>query len=363
MEKRHNSILRGIAMLLFAVPLCTNIRYLLFAWRTSPLDHWQWAWWCVACLLAVVFHRRIIGWAYPRWRLVNITSWGIGIFSAAVIGYGTVKHIYAFRIIGSLMFLFSGMYILYGERLFSGMFPLLGISFIGIPSSTYWIAYYLHWFRLGGAYYVKLLIAIVLGVAFCLISRPLRIQKLAFACVLAAALTFAVIQNRPAKKGDLLDIRLDGASKAGWCVEECSLDDMDRIFFYGADVQKYLIIRKGKMVAFSWLVPRKKIHSLHPVEICLLSGGYTLESSKEVLLDVRGKQVAALETVVHDKNVHFLIYSIYMGTNWSTGNFVSFRHHWRKDEKWICYQLSTILKDDVEEGRELVKEVLEVVGR
>lgn len=363
MEMRHNRILRGIGMLLFAVPLCLNSRYLLYAWRSSPLDLRQWAWWCVAGGLAVVFHRRIIGWAQPRWRLVNIFSWGIGVLSAFVIAYGTMRHIYAARIIGSLMLLFSGMYILYGERLFSGMFPLLCISLLATPSTTYWITYYLRGFGFSGANYVKLFAAIVLGGAFCLISHPLRIQKLAFACVLTAVLTFAVIQNRPAKRGDFLDIRLGGEKKGGWLAEECLIEETDMMFFNGTDVNKYLLIKGRQTVAFSWVVPHKNIHSLHPVEICLLSSGCKIESSQEVLLEVRGKRVAALETIALDQNIRFLIYSIYMGPEWSTANFVSFRHHWQKEQKWTCYQFSTLLLNDVEEGRGLVKEVLELISR
>ena len=84
------------------------------------------------------------------------------------------------------------------------------------------------------------------------------------------------------------------------------------------------------------------IHSIHPAEICLKSGGNEVLSSRELKIDTKFGPLACQELVVQPKNSgqKLLILVWYTNERWSSGNFLSFRRHWKPGSIWHTFQLS-----------------------
>ncbi|MBR6058764.1 MAG: hypothetical protein IKP58_11405 [Victivallales bacterium] len=357
-----NKQFRAFAMTLFALPLLIDFRYFIRAWQSSPLDHYQWIWWCVVVVLPLVFFRRIRRWAQPLWRLKNAIGWVFFALSFIAMAYGAMRSIHAVYLMGALSFIFSGVYILYGERLFSGISPLFIVSLLGVPSTTFWFTYYIHGAGLSwGAEYVKPLVGIIASIIFCLTRKPLRIDKLLFVGFLLLLGAFSVIRTHPMLKGDCFTINFDVDRKSGWLCERMEMELQDEIVFNGADVKQFLYMKNGQIVTMSSIKPAWDIHSLHPVEICLRSGGDVIEKSEEVILEVHGQRIAVLESLVLSGDIRYLIYTTYVGPEWSSGNFMAFRHHWRPKKGWICYQAMTPIWETVEDTQKLVIDLLKTV--
>ncbi|MEG2075622.1 MAG: hypothetical protein RRY34_03880, partial [Victivallaceae bacterium] len=129
-------IKRYIYAVVILLPLLLQSKYIIYAWRSSPLNRWNWLYAGIALLLfcvTVVKQPK----SSCRVRLLFAVS-GI-LLCLLTIFTGWYKSIHAVSIMGAMLLpLFaSGVYL--DRKLFWALCPVFGILLLSCPSMAYWL--------------------------------------------------------------------------------------------------------------------------------------------------------------------------------------------------------------------------------
>lgn len=330
------------------LPLALKSDYLLDAWRFSPLDRRDWFFLLLAVALTAVNWRRIRTWvAAPDWRGLWFVAGALGIW-----GGGLLRHINTVQTAGGMLFFFSMLFVLGGVRLFSGMLPVLLITLLGCPSTTYWSEYHLR-ISIGvlplGGFAFKVCVAAALSAYFLIVKRVYRLETLLF--LLGTLFLFAILYSRVehAEYGQPLRIDMEKREVGDLLAYPDALSAQEKRFFAGHDAKRVSYFGDGEPVQLLAVDVTGSVHQIHPAELCLKSVNCDVLSAweKRILL---GDRVLAVQKIVAQfpNGAKVLVYVWYTGANWSTGNFVAFRRSWNPGEHWVAYQLSTPLGDSRE---------------
>lgn len=97
------------------IPLLFRANYFIAAWISAPMDRWDPVFWITAVISGVFCFKTAS-------KLATKTDW-FGIFAIlagiAMLGLGLIKNINAVYIAGSLLFIASWIWLLWGWRTFS----------------------------------------------------------------------------------------------------------------------------------------------------------------------------------------------------------------------------------------------------
>lgn len=333
---------RGLFLAAFA-PFLYKVPYLIGAWRTSPLDRYDGVFFLLPFLLIVLRFRWLKTWVEKSdWR-------GWFLFGAAALFFSaaTVKHISTFQLAGGLALISATVFLLWGEKLFLATIPLLAISVLGCPSTTYWTEYFLRdqltAFSVSG-FSLKLTAAACLGCYFAFQKKTMRLSSLSFSTGLVLIGCVLLWQGARPEYGAPLIANGSLRRVSDYLGFPLSITPVDKRFF-GDNllVRSAYINSSGARIDLLDVRITGNVHSIHHAEICLKSGGNEILSRREIKLDTTYGPLACQELIVRPRNnnQNQLILVWYSNSNWSSGNFLSFRRHWTPGSLWYTFQLST----------------------
>lgn len=354
---------RFLLLLPALIPLALKAGYLRTAWRTSPLDRKDWIFLAAALLLALLRCKAIREWiSKPDWK--GLLPAGLSLLFFVLFA---VRPVATLQIASAMIFFFSMLWVLGGLRLFAGSLPLLGLSLLACPSTTYWSGFYLRAVLGTGAvdgFVFKLTIAVILTTFFLRAKSALRPQTLAYLSGLGLLAILLTVQTGQTPYGQPFkpDIRLLRAGE--YIAAPIDPTPQDLRFFQGSQLIKTAYYGEhGELFYLLSVEVTDNVHKIHPTELCLKSGGTVIRKLKEKTVSIgEGKNLAVQEIeAVQPDGRKYLIYTWYTGPEWSTGNFIAFRKNWKPDEPWASFQLSTAITDTPESAEKRLNAFLKVL--
>jgi hypothetical protein len=238
-----------------------------------------------------------------------------------------------------------------GIQLFIGCLPLFAICLLACPSTTYWSEFYLRLLLksdLIPGLTFKLLIGSGLGGFFLWMSKPLRFQTVAYLCGLLLLGLLLLMQTNKALYGAPLVPDLNRLKINEYIATPMEPSGQETRFFEGSALTRIAYYGdQDQSVHLLSVEVTGNVHQLHPTELCLKSKKTVIRGMREKLIAVKnGKDLAIQELVATRTNGKtYLIYTWYVGPEWSTGNFIAFRKNWNRKDKWQSFQILTEIRD------------------
>jgi hypothetical protein len=345
------------------IPLALKAGYLRTAWRTSPLDRKDWIFVAAALLLALLRRKAIREWiSKPDWK--GLLPAGLSLLFFV---FFAIKPIAALQIASAMFFFFSILWVLGGLRLFAGSLPLLGLSLLACPSTTYWSGFYLRAVLGTGAvdgFLFKLAAAAILTAFSLRAKQSLRPQTLAYLGTLGLLAVLLTVQTGQVPYGQPFrpDLRLLRAGD--YIAAPIDPTPQDLRFFQGSRLVKNAYYGEdGELFYLLSVEVTDNVRKIHPTELCLKSGGSVIRKQREKNISIGDSKTLAVQEIeaVQPDGRKYLIYTWYTGPEWSTGNFIAFRKNWKPDESWQSFQLSTGITDTPESAEKRLNAFLEVL--
>lgn len=337
----------GVAIIL-CVPLLLKIPYLINSWRYSPLDKSNWWFWAAAALTAVglelqrLLDRHHQPGPLPRggWKLSLTVLCGALLCWIACLRL----DINVVKVVAALGMLGAGIWLTCGWRRLEAFMPAFALLMMGLPSSNYWLEFYLGSVLGMEALVMKLLAVLILLLGW-IISKSVYEYEFSPAGVLfcLAALIVAIFilaDFRRLEPGNGFRLKLSARS-GKWVGNELSLEPIDRKFFMGCEVAKWIYYDNHSQVGVLEVATASDTHQIHPVGICLRSSGWTINSQRQRHISLEGTALQAEVISAAKDGGDYLIYSWYSDGRVSTGDFKVFRRLWHPGGNWMIYQLST----------------------
>lgn len=343
---------RLLFFLLSFLPMTFRLNYLLATWKTSPLDRFDGIFWGTAFLLSLISVKKFRIWAKPSGDYLTAA---IPLTAAILImDAGLYVSITTLYLIGSILFLAGMACFLFGERIFTGTLPIWGLLILGCPSSSYWSGYWLQSIITGiniPGLWLKFLIGSGLIIWMLVYTRPPLMKSLLFPALGAMLLIIIIYQQRRPLYGESLGIDIRTDKFENWLGGTENLTEQETVFFKGSCVIKKNFFDENSVIYLLAIRLGKNVHSIHPTELCLKSGGRTILDNNEQLLNTKHGKLAVQEILADTGGKRYLIYTWYAGDEWSSGNFLAFRRAWKRSANWESFQLMTPIGDNPELAR------------
>jgi len=243
------------------------------------------------------------------------------------------------------------LWVLGGVRLFAGCLSLFARCLLSFPSTTYWSGFYLRILLrsdLINGFSFKLLAVAVLAGFFLWLEVPLRLRTVAYLCSFALlGILLAVLRTSRIQYGMPLEPDLTALKVGEYLAVPTKPSAQEIRFFEGSRLMKIAYYdNRNRSVYLLSVEVAGDVHKLHPTELCLKSGKAVIHGLHEKILTAAGMDLALQELVATQPDGRsYLIYTWYVGPEWSTGSFIAFRKNWNRKSRWQSFQLLTEITD------------------
>ena len=243
--------------------------------------------------------------------------------------------------------------------------PVVGLfAILATPSLSFWLGHYLEFELRDALSYVvaKLALAWFFLALWSLWvnykkAYP-RLQSFLFSLALCAVALFALAQRQLVQNGAPIQLNLEELQSGEWLARKAEVTERDLNFFTGCTWIGRMEFFDNQSSLSVLALQVADITNLHPMPICLKSGGSEIVSSSQIYLNVHGKPVQVNELEILTGGTRSMAYSVYSNDEFSTGNFARFRLL-RKDRKiWWHYQIITPVEPDKETAHRRVESFL-----
>lgn len=331
---------------LAGIPFFFTLPYTIHAWRSSPMDRWNW-----------VFHLAFLALAACGVPAMKDSAkknrcdfFALPAVAAAAVLYATglVRQIYMIRILGGMAFWWSGVWFFCGWPGAWALLPAFGALALGCTSSTFVLCNHFHLqpqtvlcLKLGAFVFCAAVCAV-----FILTDFVMKREVFWFLLAAAAILTGTLLshdgdQSAPPFRPDLT------VAPEGFSNTEIPLTpDLIR-FFEGSEAHQYRIADSIFQCSVLEVKCGDDIHKIHPASHCLRSGGAVIQSEAVVmhtLSDGRALPVTEIRSTRAD-GIPTLTFVWYTGPNMTLGSFFRFRSKWSPSDQWYSYQIVTRIYD------------------
>jgi hypothetical protein len=252
----------------------------------------------------------------------------------------------------------------WGLSVFISQWPSVFFAILATPSLSFWLGHYLEFELRDALSYVvaKLALAWFFLALWSLWvnykkAYP-RLQSFLFSLALCAVALFALAQRQLVQNGAPIQLNLEELQSGEWLARKAEVTERDLNFFTGCtwigrmeffDNQSFLSVLALQVA---------DITNLHPMPICLKSGGSEIVSSSQIYLNVHGKPVQVNELEILTGGTRSMAYSVYSNDEFSTGNFARFRLLRKARKIWWHYQIITPVEPDKETAHKRVESFL-----
>lgn len=337
-----------VYILLAAGPLCWlfKLPYLLQAWRTSPLDRWDWIALLAAFVAAVSAYAHTPAHLRQRqFTLYRLIPLGISLLAFAAAEMVSVN---SFSLVSAVAVWWSCCFAALTPGFASALLPAFFLLCLACTSSTYWIGYFLS----VSTEFALLLKGMAAAVLLINAALHVRVKAETAAFVLAFLGGMIVWYNADALSRTSGPLILD----LDHCPENCVMrelapDESSRRFFRNSTIRFFSIADNGGMYHLLEIRKPGDIHSIHPASHCLRSGGREIVSEETAHFRVRGVLIPLTVILTKRRTGKELFAVWYSSHEYSCSGFLAFRRHWNRREDWRIYQISVQVNGTAEEAR------------
>jgi hypothetical protein len=363
-----NGWMKNVLWLLSALPLLSKAHYVYRTWIDSPLERGGWIIWvCIpAALFLCEYIRRKVrnhsGKHKGEYRGLFIAA--IVIVAAAWVYFSFgASRVHAISILLGIAFFYLATGLRWGLSVFISQWPCVFFAILATPSLSFWVGHYMDFELKNALSYVvaKLALVVLPGRV-----EPLgllqegfpRLQSFIFSLALCAVALVALAQRQLVQNGAPIQLNLQELQSGEWLARKVEVTQRDLNFFTGCTWIGRMEYFDNQSALSLLALEVADITNLHPMPICLKSGGAEILSSSQIYLHVHGKPVQVNELEILTGGTRSMAYSVYSNDEFSTGNFARFRLL-RKDRKiWWHYQIITPVEPDKETAHRRVESFL-----
>ena len=344
--------------LLFALSLpvlVVNVPYLVSAWKSSRLDHYDW----IFYLLGVV----LIVWTWKKHspEKSDLHALFAAVPALSLVVFKFYHQINALSVAGGVVFIWSLTYLAGGWNFAFRLLPGFVICLLGTPSSSYRLAQILT-LSTALAMGIKITLSLVCICFSCICSHSGKLPKPGTVLFISAQLVSILflchakeiyftgrsyIPEFPAVMGDFY----------GRSIEP---DINTRQFFATSRIGQYRYITGNQEISVLAVKCGKDVHEIHPASHCL-------RTSRWIVTDERIHAVkpdfSVTEINACKGNDRALIWVWYSNDEFSTPGFLGFRRRFRPDGNYHTFQISVPVTVDIESSRKTLKKFLSVLQR
>ena len=324
--------------------LIANVPYLVSAWKSSRLDHYDW----IFYLLAIVY----IVWACKKhspekWDLHALL---VTIPALLLVVCKPLHQVNALSVAGGVMFIWSLTYLIGGWNLAIRLLPGFIICLLGTPSSSYRLAQLL---TVSTAFAMGIKFALSL-LCFCC-NYICKLPKPGTVLFISAQLASVLLLCHAR------EIYFTGRSYipqfptalGGFYGRAIEPDNNTKQFFATSNVTQYRYISVDQEISVLAVKCGKNIHEIHPASHCLRTSRWVVTDEK---IQAIMPDFSVTEIQAHKGNNSALIWVWYSNDEFSTPGFLGFRRRFRPDGNYHTFQISVLITVDTETARKTLKD-------
>jgi hypothetical protein len=326
------------------IPLLFRANYFIAAWISAPMDRWDPAFWIIAVISGILCFKTAS-------KLAAKTDW-FGIFAIlagiAMMGLGLAKNINAVYIAGSLLFIASWIWLLWGWKTFFYCLPVFFIAALGCPSTTYWAGFVLR-SAAGFGFSAGLLVKIILmlaAVTWLLLSSKwqkmiLPRQVTIFLLALFALAVILFINAKPVSRGTPLMLDISRKQCGDWLGRPQALTYIEKRFYSGSTAERITYFDDNTYVSVLYLKIGDDVHQIHPAALCLKSDNWIIHEIVPKKIKIKHGSASVSQITTEYSGKKFMLYVWYTSNRFSTGSFTLFRKSWSEKKHWYSFQVIT----------------------
>ena len=344
-------------LLLFPAFLVMGLQtpYLLQAWNSSRLDHWDWLFYL--CTVPAVL------WAIRSEKKGRYDWYALFLLvpSLLLALMTSFHHINALSVIGAAGVLFAAVWGLYSWPFAYRLLPAAIILLQGTPSSSYQLSLLLMC-PVWAAWSVKIAVTVLCLVwIWCNRSFDLQIKKgtVFFSAALLGSCLLLLHTRELYFKGRSFIPEFSGHVGDFWG-RKIQPDENTRRFFATSIVRQYRYTRNDTDLSVLAVRCGKDIHEIHPASHCLRTSQWTVNSEK--IFHLRDN-FAVTEIDARKGNTRILVWVWYSSTKFSTPGFLGFRRQFRPGGIYYTYQISVPVWGNIDESRAELKNFIQRLKR
>ena len=333
--------------------LIVNVPYLVSAWKSSRLDHYDWIFYLLAIGLIVWTWKK-----YPPEKL-DLHALFAAVPALLPVVFKSYHQINALSVAGGVVFIWSLTYLAGGWNFACRLLPGFIICLLGTPSSSYRLAQVL---TVSTAFAMGIKVALSFLLLGCnlIYARSGKLPQPGTVLFISAQLASLLllchaeeiyftgqsyIPKFPAVTGNFY----------GRSIEP---DSNTRRFFATGKVGQYRYITGNQEISVLAVKCGRDVHEIHPASHCLRTGRWVVTDEK--ILAVK-PDFSVTEIQAHKGNHRALIWVWYSNDEFSTPGFLGFRRRFRPDGNYHTFQISVPVTVDIETSRKTLKEFLSVL--
>lgn len=346
-------MMKKVFLILSFVPLLFHFPYLLQAWNTSRLDHYDWIFFLAAVPAAFWAVRK------EKWGKCDYFALFLLVPVLLLTSFPALHHINALCVASALGVIFAFQWLLGGWAFAYRILPVAILLLLGTPSSSYQLSLLLM-FPVWGAWVTKFVLAILCftwiwynnksgfpvkkGTLFFLFSVLfsvlilLHTKELYFEGV-------GFVPEFPVRSGDFWGRRI-------------GMDENTRRFFATSTVRQIRYTKNNVDISVLAVKCGKNIHEIHPASHCLRTSQWTVLSEK--ILHLR-RNFAVTEIEAQKGGNHILVWVWYSSKEFSTPGFLGFRRHFKAGRDYFTYQVSVPVYENTNESRKNLHSFLQTL--
>lgn len=352
---KDKKFLLYIFAFLGCIPLVLCVPYILNAWRFSPMDKRDFVF-AIAFLLSALVALVFTGHSTPVFQkriLLADICFLCGYVFCRVISLNSGA------VICAIMFWWVHIWMLRGIRLAFNLLPSFIILLLSVVSSVYWMCVF--WgITPTTAFWLKIFVMVLLLVSEILILRYAWLPKIGiiiFSMGMTAATAVMFMLGNITKTYASCKMAFQPVVGKYMGIEMDKNKSFERFFKY-SEAHHYKYSMDTADFTLLTVDCHDNIHEIHPASHCLRSSGWAIESEKSIQITIDEKILNVTEVKASRHNSKILLWVWYSNHNISTGNFICFRRLWKNREMWSSYQLGILDKQDLDESRSLLKDIL-----
>ena len=348
-------MIKIILMFISAVPLFLHSPYLLQAWCGSRLDHWDWIFYILAAVAAVLAVRqeKIEKCDYyglllliPMLFLTFSTTWhnvnALGVAAAAGVIYAVCWFC------GSWKFAYN-------------LLPAAIILLLGTPSSSYQLSLLLMC-PVWAAWLVKFILAML---CFGWIYGNRRfgwLVKRGTLFFVAATICsgLLLLHTRELYFEGKSFVPEFSAHIGDYWGRSIQPDENTRRFFASSTVKQFRYTKNNTDISVLFVKCGNDIHEIHPASHCLRTSQWTVISEKILYLQ---DNFAVTEIDAKKGASRYLVWVWFSSDKFSTPGFLGFRKNFRRNGNYYTCQISIPVYNDINNSRAELKKFVNLLRK
>ncbi len=191
---------------------------------------------------------------------------------------------------------------------------------------------------------LKSIIALMFIVLSVILIQSYKIpwKNIFFSLGFILLICFYFFSNIQYESFESLNLDFTGCIGNDFIGTEIAPTDNDRRFFGKSTIHRGVYVdTENRNINFLCVSNFDDVHKIHPAGHCLRTAGRNIIEDHFIFIDLEGRQVQVNEIILQNgEHSQMIVWSWYSNHEFSSGNFLFFRHQYEPHQNWKAYQIA-----------------------